>query len=100
MTDSTDLLHYMNGKALQSPWRKKIAAQIIEAEESIEMYCNGTHRRVLEMALERMNQGLRSPTLKHGKFRMSLGDPWTCIVKERVAAIQTRVDLLVASGQL
>lgn len=99
MTEHADLLHYMNGKPVQSAWRKQIAKLIIDTEDALDMYCRGTHKRVLEVALEALNRDLKHDIRSVG-FRLSQGDPWTCLVKERLAAIQTRVELLVASGQL
>lgn len=96
-----DLFTYDNGKPLVSPWRRMIAGKIMEVERALDGFCcRGEHRRTLEDAISAMNQHLKSPTLKHAKYRLGLPDPWVAEVNERVQAIQATINLLTASGQL
>lgn len=96
-----DLFTYDNGKPLKSPWRRNIAQNITAAEFALNGFCfHEVHRRHLEDALHDMNKALREPTLRNAKYRLGLPDPWVAEVNERVQAIQAKVNLLVASGQL
>ena len=96
-----DLLVYENGKQVVSPWRRIIGRKIMEVDAALEGFCcRGEHRRTLEDALAVMNQHLKSPTIFWAQYRLGLPDPWVAEVNERVQAIQAKINLLTASGQL
>lgn len=98
-----DLMQYDNGKPLVSPWRKLLAQRIIDVECDIANFCSDSRKpttQLLNLHLKSLRDGLKQPSIRNANYRLGLPDPWVAEVRERVQAIQARINLLVASGQL
>lgn len=102
MNDKDDLLLYRSGKLVASPWRCSVAIALMDAEAAVEKFCSDAPAMpdTLEVAVNRLNQILSSPTKRHRHWRLKKTDAWTIHLNERLTALQARVALLEAAGQL
>lgn len=100
-----DLFTYDNGKPIVSPWRRETAKVITDVEIAIRWYCTtsdhlGARYAVLYTTLLVLRNHMKSRPHRKTEWLLSRPDPWSAEVNERIQAIEAKVALLKASGQL